>query len=84
MKLPTSRKQVRQFIGVANYCLNIWTRRSHKLAPLTDISSSKMKFKRTKFEQDSFDEIRQTLDCNNLLTYPDFNEYFKIQTDRFL
>ena len=37
-----------------------------------------MKFKWIKIEQDAFDEIKQIVASNNLLTYPDFNEEFKI------
>ena len=40
-----------------------------------------MKFKWTKIEQDTFDEIKRIFACDTLLTYPDFNEEFKIITD---
>ena len=39
------------------------------------------KFKWTKFEQDAFDKIKRIVASDNLLTYPDFNETFKIQTN---
>ena len=51
------------------------------LAPLTILTSIKSKFKWTQVEQDSFDEIKQVVDHDTLLTYPDFNETFKIHTD---
>ena len=51
------------------------------LAHLTNIAYSKVKFKRTKIEQDAFDEIKRILDRNTLLSYPDFNEEFKIHTN---
>ena len=34
-----------------------------------------------KTEQDAFDEIERVVACGTLLTYPDFNETFKIHTD---
>ena len=37
-----------------------------------------MKFKWTKIEQDALDEIKWIVACDNLLTYPDFSEEFKI------
>ena len=40
-----------------------------------------MKFKWTKLEQDSFDEINQILDRDTLLTYPYFTEEIKIHTN---
>ena len=57
----------------------MWPIRSHTLEPLTKITSNKRKFKWTKIEQDAFDEIKRILGHDNLLTYPDFNEVFKIQ-----
>ena len=59
----------------------MWARHSYKLAPLTNITSSKVKFKWTKTEQDDFDEIYSIMAQDNLLTYLDFNEEFKIHTD---
>ena len=59
----------------------MWPIRSHTLEPLTKITSNKRKFKWTKIEQDAFDEIKRILAHNNLLTYPDFNEVFKIQSN---
>ena len=77
MKIPNSRKEVQHFIGVVNNHRNIWPRWSHTLAPLTRIKFNKRTFKWTKTEQDYFDEIKQILDHDTLLTYPDFNETFK-------
>ena len=45
IKPPTSQTELRQFIGVVNYYRDIWARRSHTLAHLTKITSSKVKFK---------------------------------------
>ena len=80
-KPPTSQKEVRKFIGVINYYCDMWPTRSHKLAPLTMLTSITRKFKRTQVEQDGFDEIKRIVDCGSLLTYPYFNETFKIHTD---
>ena len=59
----------------------MWARCSHTLAPLTNITSIKVKFKWNKIEQDYFDEIQQIVACDTLSAYPDFNEEFKIHTD---
>ena len=45
--------------------------------PLTHITSSKVKFKWTKIEQDDFEEIKRTVARDSLLAYPDFNKEFK-------
>ena len=81
MKPPNPQKEVEKFIGVVNCCRNMWSRRSQKLAPLTKITSNKVKFKRTKIEQDAFDEINQIVACNILLFYMYFYGEFKIHTD---
>ena len=56
-------------------------RRSHTLTPLTKLTSIKINFKWTQVGQDGFDEIKRIVARNTLLTYPDFNETFKIHTD---
>ena len=59
----------------------MWARRSHTLAPLNNITSSKVKFKWTKIEHDAFDEIKRIVEDKIILYYSDFNEEFKIHTD---
>ena len=54
---------------------------SHMLAPLTKLTSINRRFKRTKVKQDDFDKIKRIVARNNLSTYPDFNEHFKIYTN---
>ena len=51
------------------------------LAPLTRLTSIKRKFKQTQVDQDDFNKIKRIVARNNLLTYPDFNETFKICTN---
>ena len=76
MKPPTSQKEVCTFIAVVKYYHNMWARHSHTLVPLTNIATSKYKFKLTKTYQDAFEEIRLILDYDTLLFYPNFNEKF--------
>ena len=64
-----------------NYYRDMWERRSHVLAPLTKIMSTKVKFKWTKIEQYDFDIIKRIVAPDTLLTYPNFNKTFKIHTD---
>ena len=55
----------------------MWERLSHKLPPLTKITSNKVEFKWAKIEQYAFGEIKRIVSRNTLLTYPYFNEEFK-------
>ena len=51
------------------------------LAPLTILTSIKRNFNWTEVKQDAFDEIKRIVAPNNLSTYPNFNETFKIHTN---
>ena len=68
-------------MGVLNYYRHIWTIRSHTLAPLTKLTSIKKKFKWMNVEQYAFSEIKRIVAWDTLLTYPYFNETFKIHTN---
>ena len=54
--------------------------RSHALSPLTKITPIKEIFIWNKIEQDFFNEIKRIVAHDTLLTYPPFNETFKIHT----
>ena len=81
MAPSTSRKELRNFIGVINYYRDMWPRRSHMLVPLTKLTSIKRNFKWTQVEKDAFDEIKRIVVRDTLLTHPNFNEIFKIHTN---
>ena len=51
------------------------------LAPLTNITSSKLKFKWTRIKQYSFDKIKRIVASDTLLYYPGFNEEFNIRNN---
>ena len=59
----------------------MWPRRSHTLELLTRLTSIEKNCKWTQVEQDAFDKIKRIVAHDTLLTYPDFNETFKIHTD---
>ena len=81
MAQPTYRKEVRRLIGVINYYRYMCPRRSHMLAPLTKLTYIKIIFKCIQVKQYSYDKIKRIAAQDTLLTYPDFNETFKIHTD---
>ena len=59
----------------------MWPRQSHTLAYFTKLTPIKRNFKCKQVEQDASDKIKRIVDRDNLLTYPDLNETFKIYTD---
>ena len=76
-----SQKEVWKFVGVINYHHNIWPRSSYTLASLNKLRPINKHFKWTKVEQDDFNIIKRIVACDALLTYPGFNETFRIRTN---
>ena len=59
----------------------MWPRRSHTLSPLTKLMPIKRKFKWTQFKQYAFEKNNWIMARGTILTYPDFNQTFKIHTN---
>ena len=57
------------------------SRRSHILYPLTELTTTKERFKCTDVEQKAFDDIKHAVSHDTLLAYSDFNKIFDIHTD---
>jgi hypothetical protein len=81
IKPPTTRKQLRHFIGMVNYYPDMWPLRSHLLAPLSLLTSAKVKWKWTTEHQEAFDQMKALIAKETLLTFPDFSQEFEIHTD---
>ena len=81
MTPPTRQKQMREFIGLVKYYREMWSKQSHLLHPLTELTSNKVKFKCTDAEKKSFDDIKLAVACDTLLAYPYFNKCYDIHTD---
>ena len=72
---PTNpQKYLRWFIGLIHYYHNMWEIHSHTLEPSTKITSSKVKFKLTKIEQEELENINQIVAHSILLAYLGFNK----------
>ena len=83
-----------RFLGMVQYYCDIWEKRSHLIAPLTDLVrefgytkvTQKNKTKKrawywNDFHQASFDKIKECLLRKVLLAYPKYGEVFDIYTD---
>ncbi len=81
IKAPTTRKQLRGFIGMINFYRDMWKQRATLLAPLTALTSKDVPFKWTDEHQLNFDTIKRVIGREVLLAYPDFNAPFQIHTD---
>jgi hypothetical protein len=78
---PTTRKQLRRFIGMVDYYRDMWVRRSELLAPLTSMPSKTVNFNWTDEHQKSFDNIKKIICREVMLIFPDFSKPFHIYTD---
>ena len=79
--VPTTKRQLRRFIGMINYYRDMWARRSHVLAPLASLTSKSTKWEWTDEHTKAFNEVKKILSRETLLVYPNFNETFEIHTD---
>ena len=80
MQAPVNIKQVRSFIGAVIYYCDMWPRRLHILAPLTDLTG-KCTFHWTPIHQKAFDAMKALMVEDVLVCYPDHNLSFHICTD---
>ena len=80
MDKPQNVSQLRSFLGAVTFYWNMWPRRSHLLAPLTELTG-KLMFEWTKECDEAFEAMRAMIASDILLYYPDHNLPFEIYTD---
>ena len=81
IQVPTTKRQLRRFIGMVNYYRDFWPRRSDLMAPLSRLCSKTVPWKWTAVEQKAFANLKKIISKEVLLAYPDFNKPFEIHTD---
>lgn len=80
MAEPTTKSELRKFIGMVNYYRDMWIRRSHTLAPLTKLCSKEAKWQWIDVERQAFNYMKNILNRHVLLSYPNFKQPFEIHT----
>ena len=91
---PKNVKELRRFLGMVQYYRDIWEKRSHMLAPLTNLVGECGHTKTTKrngtkkkswywndSHQEAFDSIKQVMARDVMLAHPYFTKVFDIYTD---
>ena len=79
--IPTSRKELARFLGMAGYYRNFCLNFSDIAAPLTNLLSKKVKFVWTDDCQMAFDKVKLLLQKSPVLKSPDYEKLFKLIID---
>ena len=79
--IPTSRKELARFLGMAGYYRNFCLNFSDIAAPLTNLLSKKVKFVWTDDCQIAFDKVKLLLQKSPVLKSPDYEKPFKLIID---
>ena len=80
MEAPTNVKQLRSFLGLVTYYRDMWPRRSHILAPLTELTGKKTFVWMDECER-AFKKMKALIAADTLLVFPDHNLPFDVETD---
>ena len=78
---PKNIKQLRSFLGMVTYYRNMWPCHSHILSPLTDLLKTPTRFYWSPECNIAFKHKKSLVAPETLLTYPDHNIPFHIETD---
>ena len=79
--VPKSTKELRSFLGLANFYRRFIHNFAEIAAPLTELTSSKLTFSWTERRQQAFDTLRKALISPPVLDYPTQNDQFVLTTD---
>ena len=79
--IPTSRKELARFLGMAGYYRNFCLNFLDIAAPLTNLLSKKVKFVWTDDCQVAFDKVKLLLQKSPVLKSPDYEKPFKLIID---
>ena len=79
--VPKSTKELRSFLGLANFYRRFIHNFAEIAASLTELTSSKLTFSWTEQRQQAFDILRKALISPPVLDYPTQNDQFVLTTD---
>lgn len=79
--VPTTRRELRRFLGMAGYYRRFCKNFSTVAAPLTALTSPLKPFAWSSECQQSFEDLKCLLSCNPVLSAPNFSLPFKLEVD---
>ena len=77
---PENVKQLRSFLGMVNYYHDMWSRHTHVLAPLTELTS-KRTLTWTPVHQQAFERMKAHITADVLLVFSDHSLPFDVEMD---
>ena len=77
---PTNMKQLRSFLGMVNYYMDMWPCHTHVLIALTALTG-KRSFIWTPECRQAFDQMKALVSSNALLAFLDHTQPFDVETD---
>lgn len=81
LPVPSTRRQLRRFLGMAGYYRRFCRNVSSVVAPLTTLTSPSKPFVWSGECQQSFESLKSNLCCTPVLSAPDFSKPFKLKVD---
>ena len=78
---PTTRRELRRFLGMTGYYRTFCRNFSEVVHPLTSLTSPKMPFKWTPECQRAFENVKALLCHAPVLAAPDFGKPFRVEVD---
>ncbi|CAJ1087392.1 uncharacterized protein LOC118469438 [Xyrichtys novacula] len=79
--VPTTRKALRRFLGIAGYYRSFCRNFSSVVQPLTSLTNPKVEFDWSPACQHAFDSAKSLLSHAPVLAAPDFSQPFKLEVD---
>ena len=79
--IPTSSREVQQFLGLANYYCRYIKGFAEMVKPLHKLTERNTPFKWSLESENAFSTLRSKLTTTPVLAYPDFSQQFILDTD---
>ena len=80
-KTPTNVKEIRSFLGLANYYRRFIEGFSRRATPLTELLKKGIAWKWSDRCQASFEDLKAAMMKDPVLAHPDITKPFEVQTD---
>ena len=81
LEAPTTVKQVRTLLGMASYYRSFVKDFSKRARPLTELTRQDVAFRWGEEEESAFEDLKEALTTEPVLTLPDFTKPFILMTD---